>query len=51
MDYREHIQAALEYIEANLTDDIDIALPAKAAGYSEYHFLRIFKDAVKLTPG
>ncbi len=50
MDYREHIQAALEYIEANLTDDIDIALLAKAAGYSEYHFLRIFKDAVNLTP-
>ncbi len=50
MDYQEHIQRAIKYIEENLTSDIDNTTLAQIAGYSEYHFLRIFKETVKLTP-
>lgn len=51
IDYREHIQRALNYIEENLQNDINNAELARIAGYSEYHFLRVFKEAVHLTPG
>lgn len=50
MDYRIHIQKALDYIEDNLKNDLDNSTLARVAGYSEYHFLRIFKDIVHLTP-
>lgn len=50
IDYREHIQRALDYIEENLKNDINNAELAFIAGYSEYHFLRVFKEAVHLTP-
>lgn len=50
MDYCEHIQKALDYIEENLKNDIAVATLASIAGYSEYHFLRIFKETVRLTP-
>ena len=50
IDYREHIQRAIDYIEKNLKHDISNADLARVAGYSEYHFLRIFKEVVHLTP-
>lgn len=50
MDYYEHIQKALDYIEENLKNDMDNAILADVAGYSEYHFLRIFRETVRLTP-
>lgn len=50
MDYQEHMQRAIKYIEENLTSDMDNTKLAQIAGYSEYHFLRIFKEMVKLTP-
>lgn len=50
INYREHIQRALEYIEENLRGDISNADLAHVAGYSEYHFLRVFKEVVHLTP-
>lgn len=50
IDYREHIQKALDYIEENLKNDISNADLAHVAGYSEYHFLRVFKETVWLTP-
>lgn len=50
MDYRKHIQRVIAYIEENLTTDMDNVSLAAIAGYSEYHFLRLFKEAVKLTP-
>ncbi len=49
---KTHIQRVLTYIEEHLKDDSllnNFAL-AKIAGYSEYHFLRIFRDHVQLTP-
>ena len=47
-----HIQRVLEYIEAHLTDSsaLDNATLASIAGYSKFHFLRIFREFVKLTP-
>lgn len=49
--YKEQIQKAIDYIEENLQNEIDLSACAKAAGYSSYHFLRIFKEATNLTPG
>lgn len=50
MDSRIHIQKAIDYIEDNLKNELDNATLARVAGYSEYHFLRMFKDMVHLTP-
>lgn len=50
MDYREHIAKAVDYIEENLKNELDIATCAKVSGYSQYHFLRVFKEATGLTP-
>ena len=44
MDYKEHIAKAVEYIEENLTNEINLTACAKVCGYSEYHFLRVFKE-------
>ena len=51
MNYIEHIESALVFIENNLKTEVSLADLARAAGYSEYHFLRIFKEVVGLTPG
>jgi len=52
--YREAIARVLAYIEENLQDDREGVLEnsalARVAGYSEYHFLRIFRQTVHLTP-
>ena len=50
MDYKEHIARAVEYIEQNLTNEIDLAACAKACGYSKYYFLRVFKEVTGMTP-
>ena len=50
MEYKEHIQKAIDFIEENLKYDINLSDCAKASGYSLYHFLRIFKEATGLTP-
>ncbi len=50
MEYKEHIEKALDYIESNLTENINIADCAEISGYSMYHFLRIFKQTVGFTP-
>lgn len=39
----EHILNALYYIEENLDSSLDLDDIAKVAGYSKYHFCRIFK--------
>lgn len=50
---RKHIERVLNYIELHLKDDSSLNNSALAniAGYSEYHFLRIFKEHIGLTPG
>lgn len=50
IDYSEHIQKVLDYIEEHLKSDIDNKKLAQIAGYSQYHFLRVFHNAVHLTP-
>ena len=40
------MEKALNYIENNLQEDMDLAAIAKEAGYSLYHFHRIFKGLV-----
>lgn len=50
MDYRTQVQKALDYIEDNLAHDIDPDAAARAAGYSPFHFARIFRDTVGMTP-
>ena len=51
---RTHMQRVLDYIEVHLKDDrqgvLDNATLADLAGYSEFHFLRIFRELVGLTP-
>lgn len=52
--YQIHIQKVLYYIEEHLKYDregvLDNSTLAKIAGYSEYHFLRVFYSSVRLTP-
>jgi len=50
MDYKEHIGHAIEYIETNLKAELNLTDLARAAGYSGYHFLRVFKEVTRLTP-
>lgn len=42
MDWVKQLNAALEYIEANLTGDIDYSAAAQIACCSPYHFQRMF---------
>lgn len=46
MSYIDALENALGYIEAHLKGDIDLSDVAKEAGYSLYHFQRIFKGVV-----
>lgn len=50
MDYQKQIQRVIDYIENNLTAEMDNAALAQIAGYSEYHFLRLFRRLVGVTP-
>ena len=50
MDYIQHIERALAHIEANIKCELTLAGLAKVAGYSEYHFLRVFKHVTGHTP-
>lgn len=50
MEYIKHISKAIEYIEENLQHDINLTDYAKISGYSQYHFLRLFKYVTGLTP-
>lgn len=49
-----HLLRVLDYIELHLKEErqgvLDNKTLAGIAGYSEYHFLRIFRKHVKLTP-
>jgi AraC family transcriptional regulator len=47
---RQRLGSVIDYIEAHLTDDVSLAELALAAGLSKFHFARLFKDAIGLTP-
>ena len=48
MEYREEIKAAIDYIEQHLDREIRVDNVAAAAGFSKYHFQRIFKSKTGL---
>lgn len=50
MNYKEHIIGALEHIDENLKDELNLSDLARVSGYSEYHFIRIFKEVTGMTP-
>jgi AraC family transcriptional regulator len=43
MDYLQQVRRGIDYIEARLDADIDLADVARHAGISQWHFQRIFK--------
>lgn len=43
MSYFQKIQAAIDFIEAHINDELDVARIAEQAGLSQWHFQRIFK--------
>lgn len=49
MDWLERMNSAINYIEENLAEDIDINEAAKIACCSVYHFQRIFSFATEMT--
>ena len=51
IDYQNDIRAAVEYIENHLSDELKLEDCARAAHYSPYHFLRVFRQATGMTPG
>lgn len=47
---QERIALVIAYMEAHLTEALTNAELAAVAGYSEFHFLRLFRRFVRLTP-
>ena len=45
----EIIEAVLNYIDKNITDNINVGLIAEKAGYSAYHFSRIFSGSAGIS--
>jgi len=49
MSYQDHekaIQRSLSFIEQNLTHELQLNQLAKHAGYSRFHFQRIFRKII-----
>ncbi|MEM6252329.1 MAG: AraC family transcriptional regulator [Cyanobacteria bacterium P01_D01_bin.156] len=47
---RQRFSPVLDYIEAHLTEDISLSELSLQAGLSKFHFSRLFKQALGLTP-
>lgn len=43
MKYLRQVRKGIDYIEAHLDSDVDLADVARHAGFSQWHFQRIFK--------
>lgn len=50
MEYEEIIFKSRLYIEENIKENLTIKIIAYNIGYSEYHFSRIFKDKIGISP-
>ena len=50
MQYGQTLQAVLAYIDANITEELSMALIAEKAGYSAYHFGRVFTESIGVSP-
>ena len=44
MDYRESIEKTKEFIKSHLSDELTAETIASNAGYSVFHFCRVFKE-------
>lgn len=49
MKHFEKISMAIDYIEANLTEKIDLDMVAEAVHYSKYHLHRMFSKTLGMT--
>ena len=49
MDYRKSIQDSLDYIEDNLKTPITATELSEQAGYSLFHYYRLFQSAVGMS--
>lgn len=49
--YHDHLRRSLKYVEEHLLGDLSLEDCAKAAGYSAYHFHRVFRMVLGVTPG
>ena len=47
---RALIKSAIDYIEEHLKEELDNKVLAQISGYSEYHFIRVFRKYIHLTP-
>lgn len=43
MDYSLYVRKSIEYIERNLCEPLSLDVLAREAGFSKYHFLRVFE--------
>ncbi len=50
MTATKHVQKSIDFIESNLTNPILLSDIAKQAGYSEFHYSRIFKELINMSP-
>ena len=49
MSYSPIIQKSIEYIEMNLHEELSLECVAQFAGFSKYHYHRIFQKEVGVT--
>ena len=49
MNHIQTMQAALDYIERNLTGELGVEAIAGSAGYSAYYFSRIFRETIGIS--
>ena len=47
---RQRLAQVIDYIEAYLTEDLSLSDLAAVSGFSKFHFSRLFKQAVGITP-
>ena len=47
---RTQIKLVIDYIEEHLKEQLDNKTLSRIASYSEYHFIRVFRKYVRLTP-
>lgn len=51
MDYRQAIQESIDYMEAHLDAEIEPVELARRAGFSLYHYYRLFRSALGMSLG
>ncbi len=49
MDYIDLIQKTIDYIDENIHEEITVDMLARIAGFSTYHYYRVFSSMVGLS--